>query len=80
MTAKMKIAVLATCVCLWSTVTAESIAITGATIHTMGSSGTIENGSILITDGKITAAGSGADIVKRMGGKPANVAPIRTVS
>jgi imidazolonepropionase-like amidohydrolase len=57
MNAKMKLAVLVTCLCLWSTATAESIAITGATIHTMGSSGTIENGSIVITDGKIAAVG-----------------------
>jgi imidazolonepropionase-like amidohydrolase len=37
----------------------QSIAITGATVHTAGPAGTIENATILITDGKVTAVGAG---------------------
>ncbi|QBY04614.1 amidohydrolase [Thalassotalea sp. HSM 43] len=33
---------------------AEKIALVGGTIHTMGTKGTIENGTVLIEDGKIT--------------------------
>ena len=36
---------------------AETIAITGATIHTVGPQGTIENGTLIIQDGKIRAVG-----------------------
>ncbi|MCR9201996.1 MAG: amidohydrolase family protein [Planctomycetaceae bacterium] len=44
------------------TVTADVIAYTGATIETVGKAGTIENGIIVIRDGKITAVGEGVDI------------------
>jgi imidazolonepropionase-like amidohydrolase len=37
----------------------QSIAITGATVHTAGPAGTIENATILIADGKVTAVGAG---------------------
>jgi imidazolonepropionase-like amidohydrolase len=38
---------------------AQSIAITGATVHTAGPAGTIENATIVITDGNLTAVGAG---------------------
>jgi imidazolonepropionase-like amidohydrolase len=38
---------------------AQSIAITGATVHTAGPAGTIENATIVITDGNVTAVGAG---------------------
>ena len=37
---------------------AETIAITGAKIHTVGPQGTIENGTLIIEDGKIRAVGA----------------------
>jgi imidazolonepropionase-like amidohydrolase len=37
---------------------AETVAITGATLHTMGSQGTIQNGTLVIEDGKIRAVGA----------------------
>jgi imidazolonepropionase-like amidohydrolase len=36
----------------------ETVAITGATIHTMGPQGTIQNGTVLIENGKIRAVGA----------------------
>lgn len=41
---------------------AETVAITGATLHTLGSQGTIRNGTIVIADGKIQAVGSGVTV------------------
>lgn len=44
-----------------SSAAAETIAITGARVHTMGSQGVVENGTIVIRDGKIVSvAASGA--------------------
>lgn len=37
-------------------------AITGGTIHTLGAAGKIENGTVLIKDGRIVAVGSTVDI------------------
>lgn len=37
---------------------AETVAITGATIHTLGPQGTIRNGTIVVADGKIQAVGA----------------------
>src|SRR4051794_18057323 len=37
---------------------AETVAITGATIHTMGPQGTIQNGTVVIEDGRIRAVGA----------------------
>jgi imidazolonepropionase-like amidohydrolase len=37
---------------------AEMLAITGATIHTLGPQGTLQNGTLLIEDGKIRAVGA----------------------
>lgn len=37
---------------------AETLAITGATIHTMGPQGTIQNGTLVIENGKIRAVGT----------------------
>ena len=36
---------------------AEVVALTGATVHTMGSAGTIENGTVVIENGRIRAVG-----------------------
>jgi imidazolonepropionase-like amidohydrolase len=41
------------------TSTAQSIAITGATVHTAGPAGTIEDATIVITDGTVSAIGAG---------------------
>lgn len=41
---------------------AEVVAITGATIHTAGASGTIQDGTIVIRDGKVAAVGRGVAI------------------
>lgn len=38
---------------------AQSVAITGATVHTAGPAGTVENATIVITDANVTAVGSG---------------------
>lgn len=40
--------------------TAETIAITGATIHTLGAQGTIQNGTLVIENGRIRAVGAAA--------------------
>ncbi|HEV8579033.1 MAG TPA: amidohydrolase family protein [Thermoanaerobaculia bacterium] len=37
---------------------ADTVAITGATIHTLGSQGTIQNGTLVIEDGKVRAVGA----------------------
>ncbi|HEX2644615.1 MAG TPA: amidohydrolase family protein, partial [Thermoanaerobaculia bacterium] len=41
---------------------AETVAITGATIHTLGPQGTIRNGTIVVADGKIQAVGAGVAV------------------
>lgn len=41
-----------------NTANAETVAITGATIHTMGPQGTIQNGTLVIENGKIRAVGA----------------------
>lgn len=41
---------------------AESWAITGARLHTLGPSGVIENGTIVIRDGRIEAVGADVDV------------------
>lgn len=41
---------------------AETIVITGATVHTMGSQGTLQNGSVVIQDGRIQAVGASVTI------------------
>lgn len=41
---------------------AEVTAITGATVHTVGPAGTIENASIVFEDGEIIAVGAGIDL------------------
>ncbi|MEL7185031.1 MAG: amidohydrolase family protein [Pseudomonadota bacterium] len=44
---------------LAATAVAETTAIVGATVHTVGPQGTIENATIIITDGEISAVGRG---------------------
>ncbi|HET6629579.1 MAG TPA: amidohydrolase family protein [Woeseiaceae bacterium] len=41
---------------------AEVTAITGASIHTVGPAGTIENGTVLFEDGRIVAVGTGVEV------------------
>lgn len=41
---------------------AETLVLTGGTIHTMGPAGTIENGTVVIVDGRIAAVGAGIPI------------------
>ena len=41
---------------------AETIAITGGTIQTMGPAGVVENGTIVLVDGRIAAVGVGIAI------------------
>jgi len=41
---------------------AATVAITGATIHTMGPQGTIQNGTLVIEDGKIRAVGAAVPV------------------
>ena len=50
------------CGVLRSSVQAQSIAILGQTIHTVSSVGTIQDGVILIEDGRVTQVGPAADI------------------
>ncbi|MGY8985341.1 MAG: amidohydrolase family protein [Sphingomonadales bacterium] len=45
-----------------SSVMAEDIAITGGNVVTMGPNGTIKNGTVLISDGKITSVGAGISV------------------
>lgn len=42
--------------------TAQTVAITGGKVHTVGPQGTIENATIIIIDGKFAAIGKGLDI------------------
>ena len=41
---------------------AQTVAITGGKVHTVGPQGTIENATIIIVDGKFAAIGRGLDI------------------
>src|SRR4051812_22668992 len=41
---------------------AETVAITGATIHTLGPQGTIRNGTLVIENGRIRAVGASVPI------------------
>jgi imidazolonepropionase-like amidohydrolase len=41
---------------------AEVVAITGATVHTLGAAGTLKNATVLIAGGRITAVGAGIPI------------------
>lgn len=41
---------------------AETVAITGATVHTLGAAGTLENATVVIADGRIEAVGKGIAI------------------
>lgn len=50
---KTKLALAAISLMAATTAMAENIAITGATAHTMGKSGVVENATVLIADGKI---------------------------
>lgn len=58
---------------LLSSASAEVVAITGATVHTLGSDGTLEQATILINDGEIVAVGadvavpSGAQVINAEG-------------
>ena len=45
-----------------SVVSAQSIAIVGATAHTMGPQGTIENATIVIEDGRFVSVGAGGSV------------------
>lgn len=46
------------CCVVLTTAEAQTIAITGARVHTVAEAGTIDDATILITDGRITAVGS----------------------
>lgn len=56
-----------------TTALAETLAITGGTVHTLGKKGTLKNATILIEDGKIKAVGqniripSGAEVIDARG-------------
>jgi imidazolonepropionase-like amidohydrolase len=50
---------LATALLAAHTSAAQSVAITGATVHTAGPAGTVENATIVIADGNVTAVGAG---------------------
>ncbi len=51
------------CVFLLATqVQAQTIAVTGGTIHTLGGAGVIEKGTVLIRDGRIVAVGTAVDV------------------
>lgn len=52
----------ASCIMFNLSAYAENLAITGATIHTMGPKGLIENGTVLVKDGKISQVISGLSI------------------
>jgi imidazolonepropionase-like amidohydrolase len=41
---------------------AETVAITGATVHTLGSQGTIQNGTVVIENGRIRAVGANVPV------------------
>ena len=61
MTSQIKFALLT--ITLFSVpVFAQSTAITGATVHTVGPDGTIENATIVIDDGRITDVGASVDV------------------
>ncbi|HLT91909.1 MAG TPA: amidohydrolase family protein [Woeseiaceae bacterium] len=49
-------------VTLAATAHAEVLAVTHARVHTVGPAGTIENGTLLVEDGRILAVGSGVEV------------------
>ena len=55
---KRLLAVLLALAALPQALSAESVAITGATIHTLGPQGTLRNGSLWIENGRIRAVGA----------------------
>jgi len=70
----MKQLLLATLLALFTAVSAaETTAIVGATVHTVGPQGSIENSTVIIADGRITAVGSnikppnGANVIDASG-------------
>ncbi|HEY0593252.1 MAG TPA: amidohydrolase family protein, partial [Thermoanaerobaculia bacterium] len=56
------VAILIACAFALAPARAETIAITGARIHTMGPRGTIENGTLVIRDGKIESVAAGGGV------------------
>lgn len=58
----MKRAILAAALLAATPVMAETVAITGATVHTMTSAGTIENATVVIRNGRIQAVGTGTAV------------------
>jgi imidazolonepropionase-like amidohydrolase len=68
MSARMKwnlvqgLAVVACLLAAWGPAGAETIAVTGATVHTMGSAGTLQDATVLIEDGRIRAVGRGIPV------------------
>lgn len=57
---------------------AETVVITGATIHTLGSQGKIENGSVVIENGRIKAVGTNVNVpagARRIDGRGKVVTP-----
>jgi imidazolonepropionase-like amidohydrolase len=59
---KFLIRVVAISIALVGVAAAQTTAITGATVHTVGPQGTIENATILIQGGRIAAVGAGVTI------------------
>jgi hypothetical protein len=45
-----------------SAVSAQTIAITDATVHTVGPAGTLENATVVIENGRIAEVGTGAEV------------------
>jgi len=55
--------IFAVCALLLATqLQAQTIAVTGGTVHTLGGAGVIENGTVLIRDGRIVAVGKGVEV------------------
>ena len=56
------LAVVACLAAAWGPADAETVAIVGATVHTMGSAGTLENATVVIEGGRIRAVGRGIPV------------------
>lgn len=67
------------CLCMASTgARAETIAIVGAKLYTMAGDSPVENGTLVIQDGRIVAAGAGVDVpadARRIDGRGRSVTP-----
>ena len=59
---KLTLRFLVTSLIATSTAPAQTVAITDATVHTVGPNGTLENATIIVENGRVSEVGPGADV------------------